>query len=229
MAYIFISYAEHLTQGARNKAEFYNLSLEEQFEVLERRIPESHRTGSFRTFIDACFPSALLKKFYISCPNFLRDRKTSEDGKPSYLNNVVLRPELTLSMKRYLPDNQNIILIGDISEGQKMKKFVVKGIQFIDESMSSPNDLAVRAQICSNFENNPRTWSVSGIDWNDTVFTPNFVAEIIDSCYTVENPAEVRKHIIYGINIWILESIILMNNQKEISILIQRHTLNHML
>ena len=193
MAYIFISYAEHLTQGARNKAEFYNLSLEEQFEILERRIPESHRTGSFRTFIDACFPSALLKKFYISCPNFLRDRKISEDGKPSYLNNVVLRPELTLSMRRYLPDNQNVILIGDISEGQKMKKFVVKGIQFIDESMSSPNDLAVRAQICSNFENNSRTWSVSGIDWNDTVFTPNFVAEIIDFCYTVENPAEVRK------------------------------------
>lgn len=193
MAYIFISYAEHLTQGARNKAEFYNLSLEEQYEILERRIPESHRTGSFRTFIDACFPSALLKKFYISCPNFLRDRKISEDGKPSYLNNVVLRPELTLSMRRYLPDNQNVILIGDIIEGQKMKKFVVKGIQFIDESMSSPNDLAVRAQICSNFENNSRTWSVSGIDWNDTVFTPNFVAEIIDSCYTVENPAEVRK------------------------------------
>ena len=55
MAYIFISYAEHLTQGARNKAEFYNLSLEEQFEILERRIPESHITGSFRTFINACF------------------------------------------------------------------------------------------------------------------------------------------------------------------------------
>ena len=81
------------------------------------------------------FSSALLKKFYISYPNFLRDRKISEDGKPSYLNNVVLRPELTLSMRRYLPDNQNVILIGDICEGQKMKKFVVKGIQFIDESI----------------------------------------------------------------------------------------------
>lgn len=92
-------------------------------------------TGSFRIFIDACFSSALLKKFYISYPNFLRDRKISEDGKPSYLNNVVLRHELTLSMRRYLPDYQNVILIGDICEGQKMKKFVVKGIQFIDESI----------------------------------------------------------------------------------------------
>lgn len=192
MAYLFISYAEHLNQGARNKTEFYNLSLIEQFEILQKRIPEARRKSSFRDFIDTCLPPSLLKKFYISCPNFLRDRKNSEDGKSSYLNNVVLRPELTISMRGHLPDNQNIILVGDIIEGQRMKKFVVKGIQFIDDTMSSPNDLTIRAEICSNFENNPRTWSNMDANWDDTVFTPNFIFEIINSCYTVENPAEVR-------------------------------------
>ena len=38
--------------------------------------------------------------------------KNKEDGRPIYLNNVVLRPELTLNMKSYLPENQNVILIG---------------------------------------------------------------------------------------------------------------------
>ena len=71
IAYIFISYAEHLTQGARNKVEFYNLSLEEQFEILERRIPESHRTGSFRTFIDVFFFSFIKEVFYL-LPKFFK-------------------------------------------------------------------------------------------------------------------------------------------------------------
>ena len=54
------------------------------------------------------------KKYYFSCPYFLRKMKNKEDGRPIYLNNVVLRPELTLNMKSYLPENQNVILIGDI-------------------------------------------------------------------------------------------------------------------
>lgn len=193
MPYIFISYAEHLEQASRRKEEFYNLSLKEQYELLIRRIPENKRAASFQSFINNCFPSGLRKRFYISCPNFLRDKKQSDDNQPSYLNNVVLRPELTLSMRGYLPDNQNIILIGDISEGDKMKKFVVKGIQFIDDNMSSPNDIIVNAQICVNFEKNSKTWSVPGVDWNDTILTPNFVTEIIESCRTVKNPAEVRQ------------------------------------
>lgn len=192
MQYIFISFAENLNTGSNSKYDLYNLSLLEQFELIERRIPQNRRVSSFGAFIEECFPSNLEKKYYISCPNFLREKNQSKDGNVSYLNNVVLRPELTLSMKKVLPDNQNVILIGDISEGQKLKMFRVKGIQLIDSSMSSPYDMDVKGYAaCNCFERG--AWSVNHVDYNDTLFTPNNVASIIESCWTVSKPETIRQ------------------------------------
>ena len=191
MSYLFLSFSEHLDRNSNNKNEFYNLSLNEQFKLLQKRVPLDRQVSSLQSFIEACFPSGMSKRYYLSCPNFLREKKQSASDKPSYLNNVVIRPELTLSMRRYLPDNQNVILIGDIYEGGKLKMLQIKGIQFIDASMSSPNDMIANEQVCNSFERN--TWSISHVDYNDTFFTPNRVYELINSCYTVKNPAEIRR------------------------------------
>lgn len=191
MAYIFLSFSEHLDRNSNNRNEFYNLSLNEQFKLLQKRVPLDRQVSSLQSFIEACFPSGMSKRYYLSCPNFLREKKQSASDKPSYLNNVVIRPELTLSMRRFLPDNQNIILIGDVYEGGKLKMLQIKGIQFIDASMSSPNDMIANEQVCNSFERN--IWSINHVDYNDTFFTPNRVYELINSCYTVKNPAEIRR------------------------------------
>ena len=191
MAYIFLSFGEHLDKSSHSKSEFYNLSLNEQFKLLQKRIPLERQSNSLKSFIETCFPSGMEKKYYISCPNFLREKKQTEEGRPTYLNNVVIRPELTLSMRRVLPDNQNIILIGDIYEGGKLKMLQVKGIQFIDFSMSSPNDMVANEAVCNSFERN--SWSINHVDYNDTFFTPNKVLELIESCYTVKNPENIRR------------------------------------
>ena len=190
MAYIFLSFSEHLDQTTNFKNEFYNLSLVKQYELLKKRIPLERQTTYFTDFIENCFPSGFEKKYYFSCPNFLR-KKVQKEGSPAYLRNVVIRPELTLSMKRFLPDNQNIILIGDIYEGGKLKMLQVKGIQFIDASMSSPNDLVEYGAACNSFTKT--FWSIQDVDYNDTFFTPNKVNELITSCYTVKNPDIVKK------------------------------------
>lgn len=190
MPYIFISYSEHLDKGSGSKNDFYNLSLNDQFKLIQKRIPLDRQTSSFNKFIEACFPSGMAKRYYISCPNFLREKYQSAEGKPTFLNNVVLRPELSLSMKRFLPDNQNIILIGDIYEGGKLKMLQVKGIQLIDSSMSSPNDMIVNEPVCNSFAKN--SWSINNVDYNDTYFTPNCVLELIESCYTVSRPERIR-------------------------------------
>ena len=140
MSYLFLSFADHMDRNTNIKNEFYNLSLNEQFKLLQKRIPLARQSFSFQSFIEACFPTGMTKRYYISCPNFLREKEQRESGAPSYLRNVVVRPELTLSMRRYLPDNQNIILVGDIYESNKAKVLQIKGIQFIDSFMSSPND-----------------------------------------------------------------------------------------
>lgn len=117
--------------------------------------------------------------------------KNKEDGRPIYLNNVVLRPELTLNMKSYLPENQNVILIGDIYNSEKLKMLEVKGIEFIDASMSSPNDIVVSETVCNSFERG--IWLINNVNWNDTFFTPDKIYELIQSCFTVKEPDNVRK------------------------------------
>ncbi len=191
MSYLFLSFSEHLTTTSRNKSDLYNASLVDQFEVLQRRIPPERRTSSLESFIERCFPSGIRKKYYFSCPNFLREKKQVNDGKAAFLNNVVIRPEFTLSMKQCLPDNQNIILIGDVYESDRLRMFQVKGLELIDEGVSSQNDMLVEAEACSAFERN--AWSIRGADYSETLFTPNFIADLIEGCYTVSNPGEVRK------------------------------------
>lgn len=204
MAYLFLSFVDHLDRTTNIKNEFYNLSLNEQFKLLQKRIPLDRQSSSFQSFIEACFPTGMTKRYYISCPNFLREKEQRKRGAPSYLRNVVVRPELTLSMRRYLPDNQNIILVGDIYESNKAKVLQIKGIQFIDSSMSSPNDMIVNAEACSSFAKSQSmsrmgqmvtfsVWAIDGVDMGNTLFTPNFVYELIQSCYTVKNPSEIRK------------------------------------
>lgn len=204
MAYLFLSFADRLNNGSNFKSELYNQSLNEQFENLQKRIPLDRQVGSFNSFIEQCFPTDMTKKYYLSCPNFLREKETSKSGKVHYLDNVVVRPELTLSMRRVLPDNQNIILIGKIVEGGKQKHLEVKGIQLIDSTMSSPNDIVISAAACNSFAEEKRTnmyggtftinvWSVPHVDYEDTVFTPNFVYDLIQSCWTVSKPEQIRQ------------------------------------
>jgi len=189
MSYIFISFVERLDTGSCRSNELYNLSLNEQYKLLQKRIPLERQLISLNAFIESCFPSGLANKYYISYPNFLRNNSQDESNKSSYINNVVMRPELFGQMEKVLPDNKNIILIGDINKIQDRYVFIVKGIQLIDSEMSSINDMVVNASICSSFKRDK--WSIFWATSNDSFFTPNQIYRLINSCYTVENPEKV--------------------------------------
>ena len=203
MSYLFISFADRLDRDINVKNELFGESLRSQFKNLQKRIPLRRQSNSFERFIETCFPSGMVKRYYISCPNFLREKRESTSGKTQFLDNVVIRPELTMSMRTYLPDNQNVILIGKIVEGGKQKLFEVKGIQLIDESMSSPHDMVISAMACNSFSTERRSgvngtfnvsvWSIPNVDYNETYFTPNNVLDLINSCFTVSHPEEVRR------------------------------------
>lgn len=70
MSYLFLSFADHMDRTTNIKNEFYNLSLNEQFKLLQKRIPLDRQSSSFQSFIEACFPTGMTKRYYISCPNF---------------------------------------------------------------------------------------------------------------------------------------------------------------
>src|SRR5690554_3287893 len=185
MPYLFISFSKNLDKEQNN-----NMSLNEQFKLLQRRMPLERQSSSLKEFMEICFPSGFRKKYYIACPNFKREKESGKYGF-WYLNNVVIRPEHTPKMASVLPDNQNIILIGDIRGGDNLKEFQVREIQFIDINMSSPRDMVIQESACLSFEKN--VWSIRHVDYNDTFFTPNNVDMLISESFTVDNPEEVLK------------------------------------
>lgn len=193
MEYLFIDFSGNLIDDKENRNnDFYSLSLEKQYQHILKRIPKEQQKNDFREFIETCFPAGFEKKYYLSCPNIDREKVQSKDGKTTFINNVVIRPEKTKMMEDVLPNNQNIILIGDICEGEKLKRFLVKGIQLIDDAMSSPYDITIngcKAVLC--FEK--KIWNIRNVDYNDTYFTEDHILEIVENCYTVENPTEIKR------------------------------------
>ena len=63
MAYLFLSFVDHLNETTNFKSEFYNLSLNEQFKLLQKRIPLERQLNSFHSFIEQCFPTGFSKKY----------------------------------------------------------------------------------------------------------------------------------------------------------------------
>ncbi len=55
MKYLHLNFAERLEEDSRNKRDFYNLSLQKQYEILKRRISDKKRIDNFETFIERCF------------------------------------------------------------------------------------------------------------------------------------------------------------------------------
>ena len=152
MKVLLISFVKNIAKRNGFGGDFYRDSLEDQYALLKLRVPPKRRIESLEQFIEKTFTTGLLKYYYISCPNFLRELRSENDGMMSFLDNVVIRPELTLSMRQCLPDGQNVILIGNIAERGERAEFTVKGIEFIDESMSAAGDRKVIARAVNAFE-----------------------------------------------------------------------------
>ena len=62
MSYIFLSFSKHLDKASNSKNEFYKLSLNDQFNLLQKRIPLDRHINFFQKFIEECFPSGFQKK-----------------------------------------------------------------------------------------------------------------------------------------------------------------------
>jgi len=161
----------------------YSVSLMEQFELINNRLPLNLRFSDFRTFIENAFPSGLNKRYYISCPNYKRE--VEERATVNFLRNVVLRADGS-ELTRKLPNNMSVILMGDIIEGGKLKMLSVKGIELIDEGFTKYGEtLIFNSYTCSALQRN--AWSIQYIDYNETYFTPNNILNLIHNSYPVKN------------------------------------------
>ncbi len=189
MGIIFIDFSYNMDSKNKNIDSYYSLSLRDQYENIKKRLPRNVQIiDELEVFIEQAFPTGMIKKYYITTPNFEREKR--EVGYASFLNNVVIKPELTENMKMYLPENTNVILFGDIQETDHHNKFLVKGIELIDSSISGKSDIIVDNSYCvhsfSLTKRNGRNvnkWTNPRADYSLSIFTPNFVKKLIEESF----------------------------------------------
>ena len=190
MSIIFIDFQKNLIDTKTNRNSQFSYSLNDQFEMLKTRIPIHKKvTTSFSDFVEISFPTGIVKKYYFSSPNFKRESVVLNNG-IKFLNNVVIKPEITTQMRQYLPDNTNVILVGDIQEGETQKTFVVKAIDFIDEFITGTNEIEVSNSHCVHTFSTAMAgskpyirWTIDRPDHSKTIFTPDFIANLIKNCF----------------------------------------------
>lgn len=105
---------------------------------------------NFKEFMNQCFNPYKTNIYHFSMPAF--DRRAECDKKGNYIyRNVVIRPEKDSLIKRFLPDGQDVIIIGDI-KCLKNNLFVVKGIELIDEISEEESEISVQCNCSVAYE-----------------------------------------------------------------------------
>lgn len=112
MAYLLLNFAGNSDTGSNRVQDFYNKPLKEQFAALTMRYPLL-KNIKYEQFIQTCFPTGVPMDYYISMPNFLRNNSSVCEA--NYFNNIIIRAKRNYLSQHILPDDLEIILIGDVS------------------------------------------------------------------------------------------------------------------
>jgi superfamily I DNA and/or RNA helicase len=202
MSIIFLDFYSNIgkdNKNANSNSNFFNSALEEQFNSFSDKLPLNNESRNLKSFIQACFPAEVPKCYYFSCPSFVKELDQDKNG-VQFLNNVIIRPEITPTMIHILPPKMNVILIGDIAIGSNLKSFRVKGLELIDSSLYSDKEIiSYNNYVCYAFEIAERynikqqkttsapVWSNPNIKYEDSYFTLNII-EDLQTSYIVSNP-----------------------------------------
>ena len=200
MAYLYLNFVDNLEAGLGSKAwgrdDFYTNSLNEQYEALKPKLG-SYAPDTLQQFIAQIFPT-VSKEYYVSLPGFDRAIKENRRGKQC-IYNLVIRAKKDI-YSRTLPDNYDVIIIGDVTFGNVID-ISVKGIELIDVDIAKYGEKSVYCTVACAFENksfiaNGRSVTVPDYgtrDLRDSVLTNDFMDELCNELYPVPNPQDALK------------------------------------
>lgn len=195
MAYLYLNFLENLNQGSKSWDDFYTTSLNEQFEMIKRKLSLS--VNSVQEFLEYAFPTQASKNYYISMPSFDRRVKQNRRGR-DVIYNIVIRPEKDYLLNSIIPSRFDLIIIGDVTFG-KVIDVTVKGIEVIDSNVAKFGEIKVLCNVAValsdiSFTNREgRTITVPDYgtrDLQNAVLTHDFVDRLCNdkSLYPVPNP-----------------------------------------
>ena len=201
--YLYLNFFDNLTKGLGEKSwgkeDFYTLSLNEQYEILKRKLGR-YAPDTLQEFITQCFP-IVTATYCISMPAFEREiqTRTKKDGTagPQFVNNVVLRPDLADNSRRMMakvPPQYDVILIGDITFGSVFS-FSVKGIELIDSKVAKYGEckiscIAACAFAQKQLNNGASVPDYGGVGLKDPVLTRDFIDRLCTEVYPIPNPQD---------------------------------------
>lgn len=199
MAYLYLNFIDNLEQGSKNWDDFYTSSLTEQYEVIKRKIGNI-AADNLQQFIGAVFPMAS-KSYYISMPGFDRRMQTNKRGKQC-IYNIVIRPERDYYINSVLPNNYDVIIIGDLTY-DSVTAVTVKGIELIDTNVAKFGEKRVNCTAACAFSKvekvNRNTGNIFVVpnygtnEVHDEVLTNDFIYDLCETVFPVPNQRETMQ------------------------------------
>ncbi len=198
MAYLYLNFIDNLTTGLGEKAwgkeDFYTTSLTDQYEIIKRKIGNTAET--LQSFVGGAFPSMVNKRYFISMPGFDRRMQENRRGKKC-IYNIVIRPEHDEFISRILPDNYDVIVIGDLTF-DSVTAVTVKGIELIDSNVAKFGERAVLCNAACAFATTSfiaggRSITVPDYgtrDIHDEILTNDFILDLCEYVFPVPNKSE---------------------------------------
>lgn len=187
MSYLYMNFTARWDNESKYILESFK-SLKEQFEVLQRKLRSYNKNvSSLEELINICLPFYRENTFYLSMPGF--ERKIAE-GKRDILYNVVVRPEKNEIINACIPQQFDIIFIGDIVFNNTVISFDVKGMELMDVNIAKFGEYEIKCKpacaITRDDKNRP-SYNVKK-DIRDSILTYNLVDELCQNMYPVQNP-----------------------------------------
>lgn len=193
MSYLYLNFIENMNHGSKSWDDFYTSSLEEQYEVIKRKIGLN---TNFKEFLSYVFPTQTSKNYYISMPSFDRRVKQNKRDK-DVIYNIVIRPEKDNYLNNVMPQNYDLMIIGDVTFNNVID-ITIKGIDLIDANVAKFGEIKVNcyaaiATTKKTFNMNEKSVTVPDYEIKDlknSVLTDDFVKELCDENYPVTNIKE---------------------------------------
>jgi hypothetical protein len=189
MAFLLLNCTRKSESGSTYKSEQYTASLREQYEILQHKYAGLKSAG-FETFVQTCCNAALPKRYFLSMPDILRGGVNGD-----YYNNIVLRPESDPAMSAILPQNVDVIFIGDIN--MRYGEFVVKGFEVLDKNVHKYGEKEISGVARCAFTTKvlPSNAAVPNygfqLEPGASLFTRDVILELTTENYPVPVPADL--------------------------------------
>lgn len=191
--YIYLDFTQNLSSGSRNWNDVYQESIEEQFEKIKRRLSlyGKNDVTDLKKFVSLCFPM-VKSKYYVSLPGFERKIEASRQYRGAEcIYNMVLRPKKNGITSSMLPEELDVILVGDLVFRNNLISFVVKGLDLIDQNVEKFGELPVECAAACAITNNSRNlpdYGIEGRDLYKPFLTRDMVLSLCEKVYPIENP-----------------------------------------